>query len=235
MSQSPPPSAALPARPFCLGLLQRRTALVLTGRGWLVLVAVVLALALGAAVWLRGAYHFLAVNAPVRGGVLVVEGWVGDEDLALATEEYRRGGYVVWCVTGEPLEKGSHLIAYHDYATLTVAAFTAMGGEPGVLQPVRWQTVRRDRTYASALALKAWLQEHGYPLDRVNIVTSGPHARRSRLLYEKAFGPGTQVGLTVSPERYFDPDRWWTTSMGFRSVMNELIAYVYARFFFRGR
>ena len=232
---SPLPDSSPSARPFCLGILRRSWAIGLTARGWLV-VATALFLALLAAVWaLRGAYHFLAVNAPVRGGVLVVEGWVGDEDLALATEEYRRGGYLVWCVTGEPLEKGSHLIAYHDYATLTVAAFAAMGGEPGVLQPVRWQTVRRDRTYASALALKAWLQEHGYPLDRVNIVTSGSHARRSRLLYEKAFGPGTQVGLTVSPERCFDPDRWWTTSMGFRSVMNELIAYVYARFFFRGR
>jgi hypothetical protein len=43
------------------------------------------------AVW-RGLYGFLAVQDPVPGGVLVMEGWVGDADLALAEAEFRRGG-----------------------------------------------------------------------------------------------------------------------------------------------
>lgn len=218
--------------PFFLGLLRRRVGVRLTWRGWL---AVLLFAVLGVVgVW-RGLYGFLAVQDPVPGGVLVMEGWMGDADLPLAEAEFRRGGYQVWCVTGEPLEKGSPLLAYHDYANLTVATYTKLGGEAGVLQPVAWETVRRDRTHASALALKAWLREHGYSAEKITIFTSGVHARRSRLLYEMAFGPSSRIGVISTPEQSFDPDRWWTSSLGVRAVVGETLAYLYARLLFRGQ
>ena len=203
-----------------------------TPRGWL---AVLLAVGLAGGLMLHWVPRFLALQDSVPGGVLVVEGWVTDDVLGRATEEYRQGGYVVWCVTGEPLDKGGPLNDYGDYATLTVATFEKLGGTPGVLHPVTWKTVRRDRTYASALALKAWLRERGLPAEKVNVVTRGVHARRSRLMYQKAFGPGTRVGVIAVPEPNFDTERWWTTSGGFRAVVDETVAYIYARCFFRGR
>ena len=226
------PSAQEPAAAFFCGLMRRRMRVGLTWRGRAVLFAIV---ALVGVAFPRGLSGFLAVQDPVRGGVLVMEGWVTDEALAEAAAEYARGGYAVWCVTGEPLEKGSALKEHHDYATLTVAAFEKAGGQPGVLHPVVWETVRRDRTYASALALKAWLQARGLPTDKVNVLTSDMHARRSRLLYEKAFGPGTRVGVIGVPDSNFDSSRWWETSLGVRAVVDETVAYVYARCFFRGR
>ena len=228
----PSHSTTAPARPFFLGLLRRRVAILPTWRGWL---ALLLVAGLSGIAAVRGAYDFLAVQDPEPGGVLVVEGWASDDVVARAQAEFQRGGFVVWCVTGEPLDKGSPLLAYQDYAALTVAAFEKSGGTPGQLQPVPWETVRRDRTYASAQALKAWLQEHKLPVEKVQIVTTGVHARRSRLLYEKAFGIATQVGVLAVPEQSFDAERWWNSSMGFRSVVGELVAYVYARFLFRGR
>jgi hypothetical protein len=104
-----------------------------TWRGWL---AVWFFVALGVVGGGRGLYGFLAVQDPVPGGVLVMEGWVSDADLRVADVEFRGGGYRVWCVTGEPLEKGSPLLAYHDYANLTVATYTKLGGKAGLLQPV---------------------------------------------------------------------------------------------------
>lgn len=228
MPESPPSNSVAP---FFLGLLCRRSAVRPTWRGWL---AVLLDALLGViGVW-RGLYGFLAVQDPVPGGVLVMEGWVSDADLPVAEAEFHRGGYRVWSVTGEPLEKGSPLLAYHDYANLTVATYNKLGGEAGLLQPVAWKTVPRDRTYASALALKAWLKERGHPAEKITIMTSGVHARRSRLLYEMAFGPGARIGVISTPDRHFDADRWWTTSMGVRTVVGETLAYLYARCLFRG-
>ncbi len=229
-----PPSdpAAAPSPPFFRGLLHRRVCVRPTARGWL---ALLLTVGLAGMLVLRWAPRFLAVEDPVRGGVLVVEGWVTDDVLRRAAEEYGRGGYLVWCVTGEPLEKGGPLSEYGDFATLTAATFEKLGGTPGVLHPVPWETVRRDRTYASALALKAWLRARGLPVEKVNIVTRGLHGRRSRLMYEKAFGAGTRVGVISVREQDFDMERWWATSLGFRAVVDESVAYLYARCFFRGR
>jgi len=201
-----------------------------TWRGWL---ALLLAAGLAGGLALRGAHHFLAVQDSVPGGVLVMEGWVGDDALAVAWEEFQRGGYLVWCVTGDPLEKGAPLSEYPTYAAMTVAAFEKMGGTPGLLQPVPWETVRRDRTYASALALKAWLSERGWPAEKVNVITSGGHARRSRLLYEKAFGEGSRIGVIALAEKHYDPEHWWRSSLGVRAVVGEFLAYGYARVVFR--
>ena len=65
-------------------------------------------------------------------------------------------------------------------------------------------------------------------------MSSGAHSRRTRLLFQKAFGDGVTIGIVASPEREFDPRRWWTSSSGFRTVTSEIIAYLYARFIFRG-
>ena len=67
---------------------------------------------------------------------------------------------------------------------------------------------------------------------KINIVGNGAHSRRTRLVYEKALGPSVRVGISNIAERTFDPGRWWKTSQGFRIVVDETIAYTYARFFF---
>ena len=60
----------------------------------------------------------------------------------------------------------------------------------------------------------------------------GPHARRSRLLFEKAFGRDTRVGIIALEDRDYDPAHWWKSSQGVRTVTDELIAYGYARLLF---
>lgn len=211
------------------GLLRRRACLVPTWRGWLLLALV---FGLSAAFFLRFACTFLSIHDPAPGGLLVVEGWVSPTDARLALEEFRRGSYTGLCVTGGPIEPESPLASYQSYAELTADVLRRLGADPARLHAVAGPKVAKDRTYSTALALKNELRERGLPLTALNIMTKGPHARRSRLLYEKAFGPGTRVGTIVLEEREFDPARWWTTSAGFRAVTGELIAYFYARFLF---
>jgi uncharacterized SAM-binding protein YcdF (DUF218 family) len=83
------------------------------------------------------------------------------------------------------------------------------------------------------VALKKWADEHGVQLTRINLVTVGPHARRSRLLFQKSFGKELPIGVVAIPEPDYDTKHWWRSSLGFRAVTGEAIAYLYARFLFR--
>jgi hypothetical protein len=65
-----------------------------------------------------------------------------------------------------------------------------------------------------------------------NLISVGPHARRSRLLFEKAFGREVRVGIIALESQDYDPQHWWRSSMGVRVVTDELIAYSYARLLF---
>ena len=69
-------------------------------------------------------------------------------------------------------------------------------------------------------------------LTAVNVLTEDVHARRTRLLFEMALGPGVKVGIIAVPNADYEAARWWRYSEGVRSVLGESIAYVYARFFF---
>src|SRR5437660_848146 len=141
-----------------LGFLQRRECLFPTWRGWLLLVFAVAVLVVFS---LRGAYPFLAVNDPVDGGALVMEGWLPDYALQEAITEFRRGHHSRIFVTGGPLENGAPLSEYRTYAELGAATLLRLGLNTNAVQAVPAPRVRLDRTYASALALKDWLAPHG--------------------------------------------------------------------------
>jgi hypothetical protein len=184
-------------------------------------------------VGIRGAYSFLAVNDPKPGGVLVVEGWAADYALEAAVAEFKQFSYEKVYVTGGPIEFGAPLSSHKTYAELGAATLLALGMSTNVVQPVPAPGVKQDRTYACAMALRKWLDEHGTQVTRINLLTVGPHARRSRLLFQKSFGKDMPVGVLAIPEGDYDTRHWWRSSRGFRSVTDEAIAYLYARFLFR--
>ncbi len=182
--------------------------------------------------FVRSLYPFLALNDPVPGGLLVVEGWAPDYGLQIAMEEFKRDHYQKIYVTGGPLELGFHLAAYKTYAQLGAATLIRLGLDSNVVQAVPAPMVRQDRTYTSAVSLKKWLLEHGIQPTKIHLMTEGPHGRRSRLLYEKAMGHEVVVGVTSFPSRQYDPQHWWRYSAGFRNVVDEAVAYLYARLLF---
>jgi DUF218 domain len=213
----------------CWGLLRRRQLLVPTWRGWLLLAA---GLTLVAVLCVREAYPFLAVNDPLPGDVLAVEGWAPDYAMKIALEQFRSGHYRKLYVTGGPLEVGAALREYKTYAELGAAILLKMGLNTNSVQAVPAPAVRRDRTWTAAETLGRWLRErHNLPA-RLQLITEGPHARRSRLLYEKALGDTVRVGVTAVPVPDYDPRHWWRSSAGFRNVVGEALAYFYARFWF---
>jgi hypothetical protein len=66
----------------------------------------------------------------------------------------------------------------------------------------------------------------------INVLTAGAHARRTRLLYQKALGRNVTVGIIAASNPDYNPKQWWRYSDGVREVIGESIAYIYAKFFF---
>ena len=212
------------------GLFCRRQCVVPTWRGWIALLA---ATAVALCVAVRTVHPFLAVTARVDGEVLVVEGWAADYAMEQAIAEFRRHPYRALCVTGGPIEKGAPLSEYKTYAELGLATIEKLGLRTNVVHAVPAPVVRKDRTFASARTLKHWLREHGLMTAKINVVSGDAHARRTRLLFEKAFGKDSEIGIIAVEDQTYDAKRWWTSSRGFRTVVDEAIAYLYARLMFR--
>jgi hypothetical protein len=203
-------------------------------RGWLVLL--MLAVLAGYAA-LHRIHRFLAPDRAVASDILVVEGWVPDyalkRGLDLSVEQKSRfllltGGTVRGEVNPEPGDT---------YANMALKRLKRIGGDLPHVHPVPSPELTpepvRDRTYASALAVKKWLEGQGTSVASINVLTMGTHARRSRLLFQKAFGSEVEIGVIAVPSREYDPEHWWQFSEGVKEVLSEGAAYIYARFLFQ--
>jgi hypothetical protein len=217
-----------PHTPFW-GLFRRRECLMPTLRGWVVLLVAAAALAVFTG---RNLHAFLAVTAPVPAEAMVVEGWAPDYAFQEAVTEFKRGHYNRIYVTGGSLEQGFHLSEYQTYANLGATMLVRMGLGSNVVQAVSAERVQQDRTHASAAALCRWLKQHNAVPAGLNVISLGAHARRSWVLFDKVLGGQTRVGIIAIEDRDYDPNTWWKTSLGVRSVTDEMLAYVYARFLF---
>ncbi|MBI3418396.1 MAG: YdcF family protein [Verrucomicrobia bacterium] len=211
------------------GLLRHRQCLLPTARGCLLLLVVI---SLTIAFALGNIHSWLAVHEPIPGSVLVVEGWGPDYMLEEARTEFNQHLYERLLVTGGPFLQGMPFSEFKTQAELSAAILVRLGMNSNVVHAVPSPAARQDRTYASALALKRWFLLNGGVPSQINLISLGVHARRTRLLFERALGKGTQVGIMAVESRDYDPRRWWRTSQGFRVVTDEVVAYLYARFIF---
>ena len=227
--QRPPESTPVDRKRFW-GLIRQRPGWVLTWRGriFLLAAATTLLVMIG-----RNLGSFLTVSAPVSADVLVVEGWLPDYALDVALQEFRSRGCHMLYVTGGPLEAGYPFAEHQTYAERGLAGLIRQGLAPEMAQAVPAPATLKDRTYGSAVALRKWLQDHGIHPGKFNVVSIGPHARRTRLLFRKAFGSEAQIGIIAVEDRDYEPKRWWQSSQGVQAVLDELAGYGYARFFFR--
>jgi hypothetical protein len=215
--------------PFFFGLFHHRPFPVPTLRAFFLTALIIFATGVFA---VKNVHSFLAVNDPAESGALVIEGWAPDYAFAAAVVDFKNHHYDKLYVTGGPIERGAPLSEYRTYAELGEAILLRMGMERGSVQAVPAPEVHKDRTYASALALRDLFHRDGNRPSQINLISMGVHARRSRLLFEKAFGPGTKVGVLAIEDQNYNPSRWWKYSQGVRSVTDELLAYCYARLLF---
>jgi uncharacterized SAM-binding protein YcdF (DUF218 family) len=212
------------------GLLDRKERWGLSWRGWLVLASTLL---LAGAFLLKSVYPFFATTHRVDAEVLVVEGWVHEYAIRAAVEEFRRGSYQRVLTTGGPVQgSGRYINDYQTAASVGADLLRKNGLANGSVQIVPSRVMDRDRTYGSAVALRNWFRDHNMSVAGINIVTEDLHARRTRLLFQKAFGKDVQVGIIAVANVDYPANRWWHYSEGLEDVVSEFAAYLYARLLF---
>ena len=211
-------------------ILTRKERWGLSWRGWVLLLLVTV---FAGSETLLNAHAFLAVTHRVETKSLVIEGWIQQYAIRKAADESKSGSYERIFTTGGPdIGNGGYTNDYQTAASVGAEALKKLGMPGDSIQMVPSHVIGRDRTYSSAVALRNWLRDHNTSLNSMNVLTQDAHARRTRLLYEKAFGKNVTIGIISVPDPDYDAIHWWRYSDGVREVIGESIAYIYARFFF---
>ena len=216
-------------RALC-GLLNRRERWSLSGYGRLI---VALLLLLVGTLCIESIYPFLAITHRVNANILVVEGWIHEYAIRAAAKEFQSNHYQRVFTTGGPVTgTGGYINDFHTSASVGADLLKKNGLANGIVQMVPSRVMDRDRTYGSAVALRDWFRDHNMAVHGIDIVTEDIHARRTRLLFQKAFGKDVQVGIIAVANVDYPANRWWRYSQGLRDVVSEFAAYLYARLAF---
>jgi uncharacterized SAM-binding protein YcdF (DUF218 family) len=178
-------------------------------------------------------YPFLSVTDRTNAKILVVEGWVHQYAIRAGMKEFQSGSYQRVFTTGGPvIGSGGYVNDYQTSASVGADLLKKYGLADEFVQMVPSRVLDRDRTYASAVALRRWFQEHHMAEPNINVLTEDVHSRRTRLLFQEAFGKNTKVGIIAVSNPDYDRKHWWRYSQGVKDVVSEGIAYLYAKFFF---
>ena len=215
-------ASAIPVpRPFWF---RRRSLPLPTWRTWFILLTGTALLAW----WFVPRIHgWLAVVDPVEEApYLIVEGWVPDYVMEEAIEYTRAIPVKRIFTTGVPLDAGTFLSEFRDFAHLSAASLAKMGMDPQLICPAPAMEVKTERTRAMAAALKKILDGENIPAAdrRINLYTLGTHARRSHRIFQDTLGPDWKVGVVSVPSDEYDAGKWYRQSAGAKTVISELIA-----------
>ena len=178
-------------------------------------------------------HDFLALNAPIGARVLVVEGWIGPEELEQAAAVFRSGHYELLITTGGPTPWWSDSHDYLSHAEVAAQYLKRHGVPADRVVAVPTMRLDHERTYQSAVSVREWAERSGRKFEALDVFSEGTHARRSRLLYRKAFGDHVRIGVLAARVSDYDAARWWRTSVGAREVLDQAIGFVWAKLFFR--
>jgi hypothetical protein len=211
---------------WIIRLFKRQEVWILTFQGWLVALGVFVCLLLFT---ITNLHSFLAINAPLKSAdALVIEGWIPDYAIKEAVDELENSNYRMIITTGGNLEKGTYLTEYKNFAEVSVATLKKIGVDEKKIFTVPAPPVLKDRSYISVVEFRKWITRSNLQIKAINLVSWDAHARRSWLFFKKVLSPEIKVGIIASNSQGYDPERWWTYSEGVRTLINELIAYIYA-------
>ncbi len=181
------------------------------------------------------AYPILAPNRRVTADILVVEGWLPDYALEAAGNEFRQHNYQLLITSGGPLWDGHHASGFHSYAALAAHVMERQGFPTNQLRVAPGPKTWRHRTYHSAVAVRETIDALETKLRGINVVTLGPHGRRTHLTFDKVFGTNHAVGIVSLPSADYEPTAWWKTSAGTKHIVTESLAATYEWLFDSGR
>jgi hypothetical protein len=213
-------------------LFRRRTVWLPTWKGWLLLFIVLAGPLLG---WAWRGEAYLAHTERAVADTLVIESWIQEDGLHAAAEEYRAGGYRHLVVTGG-LTGSKGTLRRRSYAAVAEKALLEAGIPKDVLIPAPIPDVETQRTHTMATGVRQALEGQAVKPSGINVFTEGAHARRSRLVFARVFGPDTRVGvISWAPAEHRKGRPFWTSSQRTIVFLKETLGYPYELLFHSGR
>ena len=165
---------------------------------------------------------FFSLTRRLPAEALVADGWIGPDGIRAAAEEFKLGGYEYIVVTGDMTEEQRD---QSDDAVTAEQELIGLGIPKDKIVTVHSSHVVRQRTFASVAAAWKALETKGLRPKVLNVFTLGPHARRSRLVYAKVFGPATQVGVIAFVPPKYEVEPWWLSKQRTLCLLKELVGY----------
>jgi hypothetical protein len=213
-------------------LFRRRTVYCPTALGTVSL----LSLFLGPLVWwfYRGESFLAPTRRLPTASVLVVEGWIGPEGIRAAKFEFESHNYEFIVISGGIASPEGWEPGGWSYAKRAQEELVRLGVPKEKIILAGNQNADRQRTYQSAITVVHTMATQGIEAKSINIFTWGTHARRSYLVYQKAYGPKTSVGvITWQPPDSSVP--WWHSSERAQQLMLQSVGFFYEFLFNSGR
>ena len=189
-------------------LFRRRTVWLPTLFGTLLWIAVATIVVVVA---MRGAGGYLRVNEPAHGRdgrgarLLVVEGWLDEDELGDAIAAFRRGGYERVVTSGGPIDGWHEGQSATNFAERAAGYLTRHGLADAPVAAASAPASAQDRTFLSAVVVRDWIRREGLTPDAIDVYSAGVHARRSRLVYRLAFGAPVEIGMLAATPRTLRP------------------------------
>lgn len=87
-------------------------------------------------------------------------------------------------------------------------------------------THHSDSTFEEAVALRGLIAQRGW--QKVIVVTSNYHTRRTRYICRHVFSPGVDLRVIAARDKDFEPEYWWTNRIGRKIFLHEMLGMLYA-------
>jgi DUF218 domain len=165
---------------------------------------------------------FFSLTHRVPAEVLIVEGWIGNDGVRAAAAEFKSGGYQNIVATGGRLEEGQDRSSYAELAAQELIR-SGVPNDKIIVAPTG--ETEHERSFKAAAATWRALQQRNIHPAAINVLTLGPHARRSRLVYEKVYEPVTQVGAIAWSPASYQVEPWWRSAGRTRCFLKEIVGY----------
>ena len=176
---------------------------------------------------------FLAKHRPLNGEVLVVEGWIPVYLFEDVKKIIDSGNYGKVICVGNCVPHDDKIDKSNSSAECSAYYLRALGVPDSLVKVLVTPFVSKDRTYNSAVEAIKWLNTEYKDVLTIDVVTSSVHSRRSWILFKKAAEKKFKIGIISLKPQSFTLKKWWSNSQGFRTVINEFLAYIYVKLIFK--
>ncbi len=201
----------------------------------LIILCVLLVICIPAVIWLcLCGVTFFSVTRRLPPDVLIVEGWVESEGVRAAAEEFSRGPYrYVVATGGKTWDRADS--DRSSYAERAKRGLIESGVPESRIIVSSTGEIERQRTFKSAVTAWRSIQHAEVRPRAINVFTLGPHAMRSRLVYEKVFAPEVPVGVIAFIPSEYRIEPWWLSMSRAKCLLKEIVGYPFERLLNSGR